>query len=155
VLTMYDARTNLAREVEAEVRRHFPNTFRAVIPRSVRLAEAPSHGEPINVFDPTSAGARAYDDLAAELIESMRSRDALPQLPVVVAAPGLPATVVTTPTAVSTIPVTTTSIVATTAPAIANGANGTHDPHGPHAQHDAHNQHDEHEQHDTEQTHGA
>ena len=139
VLTMYDARTNLAREVEAEVRRHFPNTFRSVIPRSVRLAEAPSHGEPINVFDPTSAGARAYDDLANELIESMRSRDVLPKLPAVVAAPGLPATMHATPTAVSTIPTTTTSIVTTSQPT-SNGANGTYDSHSTQ---------------DSEQTHGA
>src|SRR5690606_18921551 len=57
LLTMFDARTNLARQVEAEVRAHFPNTFRAVIPRSVRLSEAPSYGEPIQRYDPLSAGA--------------------------------------------------------------------------------------------------
>ncbi|MQA00333.1 MAG: AAA family ATPase [Dehalococcoidia bacterium] len=69
LLTMYDARTNLSRDVETEVRRHFDNTFRAVIPRSVRLSEAPSHGEPIQRYDPLSAGAKAYDDLADELLE--------------------------------------------------------------------------------------
>jgi len=106
VLTMFDARTNLSREVEAEVRVHFANTFRAVIPRSVRLAEAPSHGEPINVFDPTSAGARAYDDLADELVAALRARDLLPQVPAVVTAPGLPATVPATPHEVATIPST-------------------------------------------------
>jgi chromosome partitioning protein len=78
LLTMFDGRTNLAREVEAEVRRHFANTFHAVIPRSVRLAEAPSHGEPIATFDPTSPGAKAYDDLADELIAALRARDLLP-----------------------------------------------------------------------------
>ena len=78
LLTMFDGRTNLARDVEAEVRTHFANTFHAVIPRSVRLAEAPSHGEPIATFDPTSSGAKAYDDLADELIAALRARDLLP-----------------------------------------------------------------------------
>ena len=73
VLTMYDGRTNLARQVKEEVRRHFDNTFRAVIPRSVRLSEAPSHGEPIQTYDPLSAGARAYDALADELLHQIRA----------------------------------------------------------------------------------
>ncbi|MEX2375590.1 MAG: ParA family protein [Dehalococcoidia bacterium] len=68
LLTMFDARTNLSREVEDEVRRHFPRTFHTVIPRSVRLAEAPSHGAPIQQYDPGSAGARAYEALADEFI---------------------------------------------------------------------------------------
>jgi chromosome partitioning protein len=88
VLTMFDARTNLSREVETEVRRHFTNTFRAVIPRSVRLAEAPSHGEPITTFDPLSAGARAYEDLANELIDMLRARGLVPAA----TAPGLAVT---------------------------------------------------------------
>jgi len=71
VLTMFDARTNLARQVEAEVRRHFHNTFQAVIPRSVRLSEAPSHGAPIGAYDPESAGALAYDRLARELLAQL------------------------------------------------------------------------------------
>ncbi|MDP2328910.1 MAG: ParA family protein, partial [Dehalococcoidia bacterium] len=66
-------RTNLSRDVEGEVRKHFDSTFRTVIPRSIRLAEAPSHGEPIRAYDPLSAGARAYDDLADELIERLAS----------------------------------------------------------------------------------
>jgi len=70
VLTMFDARTNLSKDVEAEVRRHFGNTFQAVIPRSVRLSEAPSHGLPVQRYDPTSAGAIAYDQLADELLAS-------------------------------------------------------------------------------------
>jgi len=70
VLTMFDARTNLSKDVEAEVRRHFGNTFRAVIPRSIRLSEAPSHGLPVQRYDPTSAGAIAYDQLAEELLAS-------------------------------------------------------------------------------------
>jgi chromosome partitioning protein len=72
LLTMFDSRTNLARQVEDEVRRHFENTFRAVIPRSVRLSEAPSHGEPIQRYDPLSTGAQAYDDVAMELLEHLR-----------------------------------------------------------------------------------
>jgi len=70
VLTMVDVRTNLAREVEQEVRRHFPDlTFRSVIPRNVRLAEAPSHGLPGFLLDPTCPGADAYFDLAEEVAE--------------------------------------------------------------------------------------
>ena len=107
VLTMFDGRTNLSREVETEVRTHFKSTFRSVIPRSIRLAEAPSHGEPINVFDPLSAGAKAYDDLADELIEALRARDLLPP-PQPKAASGteLPAVIASTPTAVATVPAT-------------------------------------------------
>ena len=92
LLTMYDSRTNLAREVEQEVRTHFPATFRTVIPRSVRLAEAPSHGEPITVYDPSSTGARAYEELANELIERLRERDLIPAV-----APMRPRAAVTTP----------------------------------------------------------
>ena len=69
VMTMYDARTNLAADVVEEVRRHFPQTFRTVIPRTVRLSEAPSHGRSILAYDPSSRGARAYTDLAGELLE--------------------------------------------------------------------------------------
>jgi chromosome partitioning protein len=70
ILTMYDSRTNLSPQVAEEVQRHFPGqVFRAVIPRSVRLAEAPSHGVPISVYDPSSPGAAAYRDLARELLE--------------------------------------------------------------------------------------
>jgi chromosome partitioning protein len=68
VLTMYDARTNLAQQVVDEVRRHFPQTFRSIIPRSVRLSEAPSHGLTILAYDPMSRGARAYEALADEVL---------------------------------------------------------------------------------------
>ena len=68
---MYDARTNLSREVEQEVRQHFPNTFATVIPRSVRLAEAPSHGQPIQEYDSLSAGSRAYEALADEFLAAL------------------------------------------------------------------------------------
>jgi len=69
VMTMYDARTNLSQQVVAEVRRHFrKRVFKAIIPRSVRLSEAPSFGVPINVHAPRSSGAEAYDALAEELL---------------------------------------------------------------------------------------
>jgi chromosome partitioning protein len=72
VMTMFDARTNLAQEVVAEVRRHFSQTYRTVIPRSVRLSEAPSHGRSILDYDPSSPGARAYRSLAEEVIAQER-----------------------------------------------------------------------------------
>ena len=68
ILTMYDARTNLAQAVVEEVRGHFPATLRTVIPRSVRLSEAPSHGKTIFEYAPGSRGAEAYAQLAQELI---------------------------------------------------------------------------------------
>jgi chromosome partitioning protein len=68
LLTMYDARTNLSAQVAAEVRKHMNGTvFDTVVPRSVRLAEAPSHGVPIALYDPASRGATAYQQLAAEV----------------------------------------------------------------------------------------
>jgi chromosome partitioning protein len=68
VLTMYDARTKLADQVEAEVRQYFgPKVYRTVVPRTVRLSEAPSFGQPIIVFDSPSRGAKAYRDLAKEV----------------------------------------------------------------------------------------
>jgi chromosome partitioning protein len=69
VLTMFDARTTLSADVSTEVRRHLGDrVFQAVVPRSVRLAEAPSYGRPIALYSPTSRGAQAYADLAAELL---------------------------------------------------------------------------------------
>ena len=71
VLTMYDPRTNLAREVVDEIRQHFPSTaFEAIIPRNVRLSEAPSYGEPITSYAPDSTGGRAYAALCREFLES-------------------------------------------------------------------------------------
>lgn len=68
VLTMYDARTKLADQVVAEVREHFGDAVcRSVIPRTVRISEAPSFGEPITVHDPSSRGAIAYRELAKEV----------------------------------------------------------------------------------------
>ena len=69
VMTMYDGRASLSRQVVEEVRRHFPDkTFRVIIPRSVRLAEAPSHGQPIAAYAPKSNGGLAYRALAEELL---------------------------------------------------------------------------------------
>jgi chromosome partitioning protein len=69
VMTMYDGRTNLAQQVVDEVQRHFPRLiFRTLIPRSVRLSEAPSHGKLISEYDPQSRGALAYAALAEELL---------------------------------------------------------------------------------------
>jgi chromosome partitioning protein len=70
LLTMADGRTRLSSEVEAEVRRHFGDlVFKAVIPRSVRVAEAPSHGLPVTHYDRRSRGAEAYWKVAMELVE--------------------------------------------------------------------------------------
>ena len=67
VLTMYDGRTTLASDVVDQVRAHFEVTaYRTVIPRTVRLSEAPSYGEPIEAFDPMSRGAIAYRELGRE-----------------------------------------------------------------------------------------
>jgi chromosome partitioning protein len=68
VLTMFDARTKLAEQVEQEVRQFFgTRVYRTIVPRTVRLSEAPSFGQPITVFDPTSRGAIAYRELAKEV----------------------------------------------------------------------------------------
>jgi chromosome partitioning protein len=70
LLTMADARTRLSADVESEVRKHFGKlVFDAVVPRSVRVAEAPSHGLPVTHYDRRSAGAQAYWKVAMELVE--------------------------------------------------------------------------------------
>jgi chromosome partitioning protein len=75
VLTMYDSRTKLSEDVAGEVRRHFPTqTQGTVIPRTVRLSEAPSFGQPITSFDPASKGARAYKALAREVSDGTQRR---------------------------------------------------------------------------------
>lgn len=69
VLTMYDGRTNFSAQVAQEVRRHFPGkVYNTMIPRNVRLAEAPSHGLPVTAYDRTSRGAVAYSQLAEEIL---------------------------------------------------------------------------------------
>lgn len=67
-LTMFDGRTNFSTQVAQEVRRHFPGkVFATVIPRNIRLAEAPSHGIPVTAYDRSSRGARAYMEMAEEI----------------------------------------------------------------------------------------
>jgi chromosome partitioning protein len=68
VMTMYDGRTKLAQNVVSEVRQHFGNVaFETMIPRTTRIAEAPSFGKPVTVYDPYSAGSAAYEVLAGEV----------------------------------------------------------------------------------------
>ena len=75
LLTMYDSRTNLSGQVAEEVRNYFKDrTFRTVIPRNVRLSEAPSHGEPVLLYDVRSRGALSYLALARELIDHEEAR---------------------------------------------------------------------------------
>ena len=71
-LTMFDGRTNFSTQVAQEVRRHFPGkVYASVIPRNVRLAEAPSHGLPVTVYDKHSRGAVAYKAMAQEIIAKL------------------------------------------------------------------------------------
>jgi chromosome partitioning protein len=75
LLTMFDGRTNLSIQVADEVKRFFRGqVFRAVIPRNVRLSEAPSHGRPISRYDPRSRGAELYRELAQEVLERAEAR---------------------------------------------------------------------------------
>jgi len=77
VLTMHDPRTKLADEVASEVRAFFgEKVYQTVIPRNVRVAEAPSHGKPILLYDNKSAGSKAYIELAAEIIDREKSASA-------------------------------------------------------------------------------
>lgn len=70
LLTMFDSRTNLCAQVVQEVRAHFPNeVFETMIPRNVRLSEAPSYGQPIHIYDGRCIGAKAYGELAKEFIQ--------------------------------------------------------------------------------------
>ncbi|MCJ7716648.1 MAG: ParA family protein [Anaerolineales bacterium] len=69
ILTMYDTRTNLANDVVEEVKKHFQGkVFNTIVPRNIRLAEAPSYGVPISLYSPSSIGAIAYQELAKELL---------------------------------------------------------------------------------------
>lgn len=70
LLTMYDGRSNLGKDVAEEIRGHFPGqVFETVVPRNIRLAEAPSHGKPVIYYDITSRGATTYMQLAREIIQ--------------------------------------------------------------------------------------
>lgn len=74
-LTMFDGRTNFSAQVAQEVRRHFPGkVFASVIPRNVRLAEAPSHGIPVSAYDRSSRGAAAYREMALEIQKKLEGR---------------------------------------------------------------------------------
>ena len=76
LLTMYDSRTNLALQVAEEVKRYFPGkVYATVIPRNVRLSEAPSHGKPISAYDRTSRGSEAYTALAQEFLRKNQKLD--------------------------------------------------------------------------------
>ncbi|MBP1737246.1 MAG: Chromosome (plasmid) partitioning protein ParA / Sporulation initiation inhibitor protein Soj [Oscillospiraceae bacterium] len=78
VLTMFDGRTNLGMQVAEEVKRHFPGkVYTSVIPRNIRLSEAPSHGKPIIAYDKTSRGAEAYQNLAQEVFQKSKSYSAV------------------------------------------------------------------------------
>ncbi len=74
-LTMFDARTNLSIQVIEEVKKYFKNrVYRTIIPRNVKLSEAPSYGLPISMYDKNSKGAKAYENLAKEVIKSNKSK---------------------------------------------------------------------------------
>lgn len=77
LLTMYDDRTNLTKQVAADLREFFGDeVFKTVVPRSIRLAEAPSHGKPILLYDPASKGSEAYIQLAKEILRNDQKRSA-------------------------------------------------------------------------------
>ena len=77
-ITMYDSRNNLSGQVESEARKFFHNRmFKAKIPRNVKLSECPSHGLPIALYDPDSAGARAYNELTHEIMERLELAEPL------------------------------------------------------------------------------
>jgi len=81
VMTMYDPRTKLSEQVVAEVRRYFGDrVYQTVIPRTVRLSEAPGFGQPITVYDPSSKGARSYRDLAREVAARLPDERPLPNV---------------------------------------------------------------------------
>ena len=75
VLTMYDIRTNLSNQVVKEVKRYFGDkVYKTVIPRNIKLSEAPSYGMPISLYDPKSKGARAYEKLTKEVLKNDDTR---------------------------------------------------------------------------------
>ncbi|MBM4304297.1 MAG: ParA family protein, partial [Deltaproteobacteria bacterium] len=76
VLTMFDSRNNLSRQVVTEVKSHFKSTvFDTVIPRNVKLSESPSHGKPVLLYDISSTGSQSYLNLAQEVIRRLEGRD--------------------------------------------------------------------------------
>ncbi len=92
VMTMYDLRTNLSQQVVNEIKSHFPDKiYESLIPRSVRLAEAPSHGLPIIAYDANCTGAAAYRQLAREFLKRRKGGEAPAETPADAAAPAAPA----------------------------------------------------------------
>jgi chromosome partitioning protein len=80
IMTMYDSRTNLSRQVVEEVRKYFPGrVFRTIVPRNVRLSEAPSFGQPISAYAPNSPGGIAYKVLTAEILKSDLAQEGEPK----------------------------------------------------------------------------
>ena len=80
VFTMFDARLNLTNQVVAEVQKHFPKkVYRTVIPRNVKLSEAPSFGKPVIYYDKSSRGAEAYEHLAEEMLTRHGTKDITPK----------------------------------------------------------------------------
>lgn len=76
LLTMFDTRTNLSKQVVDEVKKYFGDrVYKTIIPRNVKLSEAPSYGMPINVYDPRSKGAKCYDKLGKELIKNTENQN--------------------------------------------------------------------------------
>ncbi len=106
LLTMFDARTNLAQQVAEEVRTHFPErTLRTTVPRSVRISEAPSYGQTVMTYDPGSSGALAYLEAARELAERGAVGSTSPRTTGAVAPASGPTTAVApAPTAVASAP---------------------------------------------------
>lgn len=93
LMTMFDSRTNLAHQVVEEVRKHFgEKVFKAIIPRTVRLSEAPSYGQPIIHYDKHSAGATAYRSLAKEFLKRQAAEEAAAQPAAATATEPQPAT---------------------------------------------------------------
>ena len=76
VLTMYDIRTNLSNQVVKEVKKHFDDkVYKTVIPRNIKLSEAPSYGMPISIYDPKSKGAKCYEKLSKEILKAEIERN--------------------------------------------------------------------------------
>lgn len=76
VLTMYDMRTNLSNQVVKEVKRYFGDkVYKTVIPRNIKLSEAPSFGMPISLYDPKSKGSRCYEKLAKEVLNNTKKQE--------------------------------------------------------------------------------
>jgi chromosome partitioning protein len=81
LLTMYDARLNLSRQVVADAREYFgPKVFQTIVPRNIRLAEAPSFGKPIILYDIASVGAQSYMSVAREIVQRHAAPEPVPAL---------------------------------------------------------------------------